>query len=181
MASTNRLFTSSTAVYAQDSGEWVDENSETAPQRFNGQVMLEAEAVALAAPRGQVLRLGGLYGPGRNRLIRLARERVACQAEPPRYTNRIHCQDAARAAHHLLLRADANEELGVVLGVDSDPAPEHVVRDWLTAQLSLAPSPRDNAGRGQNKRCRNARHAPLAQAHVGEALGREVNALDKRR
>ena len=60
------IFTSSTAVYGQSNGEWVDETSPTRPRRFNGEVLLEAEKLLLDGPLpGCVLRLGGIYGPGR--------------------------------------------------------------------------------------------------------------------
>lgn len=151
------LFTSSTAVYAQDDGCWVDEASPTMPVRFNGKVMLEAEAVTLKAAGGQVLRLGGLYGPGRERLLRLVEAGKPCVEHPPRYTNRIHCEDAARAAYYLLSSGPAPETVPVVLGVDDAPAAEHEVRDWLAQRLGVAPPPRDMnpASQSQNKRCRN--------------------------
>lgn len=151
------LFTSSTAVYAQDDGRWVDELSETAPLRFNGKVMLEAEAVTLEVGGGQVLRLGGLYGPGRERVLRLVEAGQACVEHPPRYTNRIHCEDAARAAYHLLTSGPAPQSMPTVLGVDDAPAAEHEVRDWLATQLGVAQPPRDkqSASKSQNKRCRN--------------------------
>lgn len=151
------LFTSSTAVYAQDDGSWVDESSQTAPGRFNGKVMLEAEGITLNAPGGQVLRLGGLYGPGRKRLLRLVEAGKPCVEHPPRYTNRIHCEDAARAAFHLLASGPEPETVPVVLGVDNAPAAEHEVRDWLARQIGVAPPARDAnpASRSQNKRCRN--------------------------
>jgi nucleoside-diphosphate-sugar epimerase len=49
------FFTSSTAVYGQDDGAWVDEDSATVPPRFNGRVLLEAEAIIRDAPRAQSL------------------------------------------------------------------------------------------------------------------------------
>ncbi|MGB5810728.1 MAG: NAD-dependent epimerase/dehydratase family protein, partial [Polyangiales bacterium] len=56
------LFTSSTAVYGQSQGEWVDEESTTEPARFNGHIQLEAEAYVRSLPGGMVLRLSGIYG-----------------------------------------------------------------------------------------------------------------------
>ena len=151
------LFTSSTAVYAQSRGEWVDETSLTQPVRFNGKVMLEAEALTLSVSGGQVLRLGGLYGPGRDRLLRLVESGSPTVEVPPRFTNRIHVDDAARAAVHLLLSPVAATDLPVVLGVDDEPAAEHDVRDWLAGQLGVAPPPREErlADAPMNKRCRN--------------------------
>ena len=59
------LLTSSTAVYAQSAGEWVDETSPTEPQHFTGRRVLEGERVLLDGPfPATVLRLGGIYGRG---------------------------------------------------------------------------------------------------------------------
>ncbi len=63
------LFTGSTSVYAQTDGSWVDETSDTQPNRETGRILLEAEAIALNAG-GLVTRLSGLYGPGRSVLMR---------------------------------------------------------------------------------------------------------------
>jgi len=59
------IFVSSTAVYGQDAGEWVDESSETLPTGFSDKRLLEAEALLRESKTtGIVLRLAGIYGPG---------------------------------------------------------------------------------------------------------------------
>ena len=63
------LITGSTSVYAQIDGLWVDETSETKPDRETGRILLEAEGIALDAG-GLVARLSGLYGPGRSVIMR---------------------------------------------------------------------------------------------------------------
>jgi len=152
------LFTSSTAVYAQSAGEWVDEGSETAPVGFRGRILLEGERLVLAGPfPATVLRLGGIYGPSRTRLlddVRAGRARFV----PGRFTNRIHRDDAAGALQHL---ADLDGALACYLGVDCDPAEERVVLDWLAERLGAprprAPEPGEGSRRVGSKRCRNAR------------------------
>src|SRR4030095_5511209 len=91
------FFTSSTAVYAQTGGEWVDETSETLPREFSGQRLLEGEGWLLRSPvSAPVVRRGGTYGPGRTRLIdQVRRGDSVCQTVEPRYTNRIHRDDCA--------------------------------------------------------------------------------------
>lgn len=155
----NWLFTSSTAVYGQTDGGWVDESSATAPTRFNGQVMLEAEAGVLAlGAMSRVVRLGGIYGPGRNRMVTLVRQGQPCVESPPRYTNRIHRDDAAGILAHLL-QLDSSASARIWLGVDCEPAPAHVVQDWLAERLGVPPPPRVEAaalpGPG-SRRCSNA-------------------------
>lgn len=149
------LFTSSTAVYGQQHGEWVDETSPAEPADFAGRRMLEAEALVGAAPfPATVLRLGGIYGPGRASLVAQAR---AGARGSEAYTNRIHRDDAAAALVHLAQLAEAP---GVVLGVDSEPARGCDVVAWLAARLGLpAPgsgAPEARRARG-SKRCRNER------------------------
>ena len=77
------------------------------PRDFNGRVLLEAEALAQSCGRDAlVLRLGGIYGPGREMLLKRVRSGVPLLiSEPPLYTNRIHVEDAAAAAAHLITRA----------------------------------------------------------------------------
>jgi nucleoside-diphosphate-sugar epimerase len=153
------VFASSTAVYGQTDGSWVDEASPTEPRGFRGRRLLEAEQL-LAASRipATVLRLGGLYGPGRIRLIdRLRRGEAACVAGPPLFGNRIHRDDAVGALRHTVeLAAPAP----LYLGVDHEPADECEVLRWLAPQLGL-PAPHIVSAAGEshpsNKRCRNDR------------------------
>ena len=151
------LLVSSTAVYGQSDGAWVDEDTPTAPTRFTGRVMLDAEAlVAQAGTRGIVLRCAGIYGPGRTRLLRQVRDGEASCHEVTAYTNRIHRDDAAGAAAHLLTLDDPEP---VYLAADDDPAPRCEVLRWLADRLG-APDPPVEPGassRGANKRCRNDR------------------------
>lgn len=158
------LFTSSTAVYAQSAGEWVDESSPTHPTHFSGRRLLEAEELLATAPiPATVVRLGGIYGPGRTRLIDAVRRgEAACEDGPPVYTNRIHRDDAAAALAHL---AGLPVPEALYLGVDGDPAERCEVLRWLAARLGAPPPPvigrteADAGGRRQrsNKRCSNAR------------------------
>lgn len=156
------FFTSSTAVYGQTGGEWVDETSPCEPEDFAGARMLEAEALALQGPLpGTVLRLGGIYGPGRTGLLDGVRAgTVVCGQGPPRYTNRIHRDDAAGALRHLLNLAQPDE---LYLGVDDDPAELTTVVRWLADRLGAAPPREEHAGadrrrpRTGNKRCTNGR------------------------
>ncbi|HET8700514.1 MAG TPA: SDR family oxidoreductase [Nitrococcus sp.] len=153
------LFVSSTAVYAQHGGEWVDETSPTAPTGFSGQRLLEAEHLLQQGPfPGLVVRFGGIYGPGRDAMIRKVRAGEPCRAEPPLYTNRIHEDDCIGVLRHLgrLATPDA-----VYLGVDDAPCTQCELMDWLAEQLGQARPPRASAVTGTpragSKRCCNAR------------------------
>ena len=156
------IFTSSTSVYGQDDGSWVDEASPTLPPRETGRILLEAEAALSGSGRDfSILRLGGIYGPGRTRLLETVRDGTArLPAEAGVYTNRIHRDDAARALDHLVKLPSVDP---VYLGVDDDPAELSEVLRWMAGRLGV-PEPRRSAaetaavtGRGlrTRKRCRN--------------------------
>lgn len=154
------LFVSSTAVYGDANGASVDERTVPAPGGFSGRILLEAEELLQARLAGTgisavSLRLGGIYGPGRTRLIDQVRGGSAVVPADVRYTNRIHRDDAAAAIVHLV--SMAVDPAPVYVGVDDDPADLGSVLRFLAAEMGL-PEPRvGDAGpaRGGNKRCRN--------------------------
>ncbi|MCC6562377.1 MAG: NAD-dependent epimerase/dehydratase family protein [Xanthomonadales bacterium] len=149
-------FVSSTAVYGDHGGGVVDEDSPCRPQRFNGRVLLDAEALARRSGREALaLRLGGLYGPGRDLLPqRLRSGEPLAVSEPPQFSNRIHIEDAAAAVAHLLLCGDR----GIFNLVDDDPAAQPEVLDWLADAMRLPRLPKTVvSAAAENKRVSNAR------------------------
>ena len=161
------LFVSSSSVYGQQEGEWVDETSPAVAAGFSGQVMLEAEQVALTSGiAASIVRLTGIYGPGRERLLTQIREGYHVATEPPLYGNRIHSDDAAGLLAYLL---EANER-GVALddvyiGVDDAPAPLAEVVGWLREYLGVTEWAEDaSVRRAGSKRCSNARAKALGWA-----------------
>lgn len=150
------VFVSSTTVYGDAGGGWVDEGTPVAPPGATGRRVAEAEQLLLDAPvSGVVLRLAGIYGPGRTRQIDQVRAGTAVRPDPPVHGNRIHRDDAARALVHLLTRARVAP---VYLGVDHAPVERSEVVAWLASELGLPAPPRGPApARGGDKRCRNDR------------------------
>jgi nucleoside-diphosphate-sugar epimerase len=155
------LFVSSTAVHGDAEGGWIDENTTPEPGGFSGRIMREAEELLLKRLDGTgtsavVLRLGGIYGPGRTRLIDQVRTGSAIIPDQPRFTNRIHRDDAAGAIMQLCTMSAVPSP--VYLGVDNDPAELGDVLRFLAAELGLDVPPTGDAGdaRGGNKRCSNA-------------------------
>jgi len=152
------LFTSSTSVYGQERGEWVDETSPTRPTRATGETLLMAERLLLASGfEATVVRFGGIYGPGRTRLVeQVARGEARIDPEP-HFTNRIHLDDAAGMLRHLLAPGAAS----LYLGVDCEPADEADVLRFLAAELGVgappvrAPGDPPSPRRAGSKRCRN--------------------------
>lgn len=152
------VFTSSTSVYGQRRGEWVDEDSPTHPPSFAGEFMLSAERLLHGSRHpSTVIRLGGIYGPGRTSLVqRVSEGQPIPVGEAPHYTNRIHRDDAAGAVEHLL-GLEAPEP--TYIGVDDEPADLADVMRWMAAQMGrVLPEQADEAPRrAGSKRCRNDR------------------------
>ncbi|HWB08922.1 MAG TPA: SDR family oxidoreductase [Pirellulales bacterium] len=160
------VYISSTGVYGDQQGEWVDEETPCEPQRDAGQACLAAERWLEAgsfAERAVVLRLAGLYGPDRipRKSVLLAGE--AIDAPQHGFLNLIHVDDAVEA---VLAAADADLRLPRRYLI-SDGTP--VVRGEYYGELARligAPSPRfrsseaetpARARAGADKRVSNAR------------------------
>jgi nucleoside-diphosphate-sugar epimerase len=154
------LLVSSTSVYAQQQGEWVDEDSPAAASGFSGRCIREGEELLWRGPHAAtVIRFGGIYGPGRTRLIDSLRGGTA-RCVQGAYSNRIHSQDCARVLAHLMA---LDEPDSLYLGVDNDPALSCAVMRWLAQRLGV-PGPQVTATEegaqrrsSGNKRCSNAR------------------------
>lgn len=157
------LFVSSTSVYGQNDDSWIDEQSPTAPQRWSGQIMLEAEQCALTSGHpATVVRLSGIYGPGRNMLLRRVREGYHAP-HLHSFTNRIHADDAAGLIA-TIFQADAAGTAveSIYLGVDNAPVEQAEVVAWLQLQMQVNSVPdlvlKPRSG---SKRCSNARARAL--------------------
>jgi nucleoside-diphosphate-sugar epimerase len=156
------LYTSSTGVYAQQDGSWVDENSPTKPTNFSGEILLEGEAVVLETEFSSVIvRLGGIYGPGRTRLVDAVRDGSARINEgTPQYLNLNHRDDCAAALEHLMTLEKADS---IYLTVDSYPVDRSELLRWTAERMGLPepetiPATTTPRGRqGGNKRCKNDR------------------------
>ncbi len=154
------LFVSSTAVYGVDDGAWVDASTPTAPIAPTADVLREAEETLLEQiPEATILRLGGIYGPGRNRQIDRIRDGVEASPSEPQFTSLIHRDDAAAAIVHLMTMQDWPKT--VYIGVDDRPVDRREIDEFLARSLGLpvpsvaAVSARTAESRG--KRCRNTR------------------------
>lgn len=156
------FFTSSTSVYAQRQGEWVDEDSPAEALDFTGHCLREAEILVGQGPYpATVIRFGGIYGPGRTRLIDSVRSGAAtCVERPPVFTNRIHRDDCVAVLRHLM---ELPEPAPLYLAVDDEPAPQCEVLRWLAQRLGVAGPTVVGAATGaearmrNNKRCSNRR------------------------
>jgi nucleoside-diphosphate-sugar epimerase len=156
------IMVSSTRVYAEAAGGWVEESSELSSTDPRALAIIDAERRFLASLQpASVVRFGGIYGDPDGRLLaRIARGELS-PARPVRYTNRIHRDDAAGFLAHLLGLARANRPLADIYnGVDDDPAPAHDVESWLAAAMGVPDGERRDSSQRPStghKRCRNAR------------------------
>ncbi len=126
------IYLSSSGVWADQKGEWVDEYTAAVPEDRRGRILLEAENKILASGAPAVIfRLAGIYGPERTRLsdfdLPAAREAVA-----PRWMNMIHVEDVARAMPVLFKKA---QEGTIYTGVDDAPVASPDFYRWLAAEI----------------------------------------------
>ena len=131
------IYTSSTGVYGDHGGEWVDEGTPLDPVTEKTEVLAEAERVALEGAAdhgvdGTVARFGGLYGPDRYRLKRYVEGPVT-----EGYLNMVHRDDAAGAVRFLLEADAARGEVVVV--VDDEPVEKWAFADWLADRCGEPP------------------------------------------
>jgi len=130
------IYTSSTGVYGDHGGAWVDEGTPIDPTTAKTEVLAEAESVALSGGiDGTVVRFGGLYGPDRYRLARYIEGPVT-----EGYLNMIHRDDAAGVVAHLLEAALGRGE--VVLAVDDEPVSKWEFVDWLADACDVPEPPK---------------------------------------
>jgi nucleoside-diphosphate-sugar epimerase len=128
------IFVSSTSVYAQSDGVWVTEESPTEPRHETGKILRESENL-VGTNTGIVVRLAGLYGPGRSALLRkfLAGE-ATIDPSNDRFVNQIHRDDAAAAILFLIQQAKSNA--GIYNVVDNEPVLLSQCYRWLAGALN---------------------------------------------
>ncbi|HWA10682.1 MAG TPA: NAD-dependent epimerase/dehydratase family protein [Opitutaceae bacterium] len=138
------VYTGSTSVYPQGGGETIDENASTAGAGETGKILLEAEELLRAAPsavrgRGFILRLAGIYGPGRHRLLdQVKAGEVGGRAED--HLNLIHRDDICSAIWSALLAPPESGD-GIFNVADDGSATRAEIAAWLATRLGV-PAPR---------------------------------------
>ncbi len=129
------VYLSSTGVYRDFSGEWVDEAAAPEPDTERGKILLEAEQQVLECGLpSAIFRLAGIYGSGRNRIEAVRRgELFDFQDEQDQYLNMIHVDDIVGAMPAIFNKA---EKGGIYLGVDDCPVRQSEFYAWLLAKLT---------------------------------------------
>lgn len=132
------FFVSSTRVYGQKTEDLLDESRPAIASDFGGERLLEAESLLNNLTcNSTVLRLSGIYGQGRLRMIRLA-------SQPNNWptvngwTNRIHRDDAARFIVHLIQMLINNESIApCYIVTDEKPTQQYEVLHWIANKLAI--------------------------------------------
>ena len=158
------VYTSSTSVYAQTDGSWVTEESAVEPQSATSQVLVETEQLLLNAVRqgslpATLLRVAGIYGPGRGHLFQqYLRGEARIAADGSRLINMVHRDDVVAAIIVALERGQAG---GIYNVADDEPVTQLEFFRWLADKLSMPMPPFqeiENVGRKRgttNKRVSN--------------------------
>jgi nucleoside-diphosphate-sugar epimerase len=155
------IFVSSTSVYNQSKGEWVEEASIAQADTPTSRLIRQAEQkLTVLNPNNIVVRFSGIYGPGREYLLRMAQQALSIQQQPPYFTNRIHQRDCVEVLVFLLEQRLAGVTLEqCYLASDDNPAPLWEVMTWLSEQSHCQPPLVKVVGEDavMNKRCCNRR------------------------
>lgn len=136
-------YLSSTNVYGDRGGDWVDEDSPLAPSGERGRRRVRAEAAWLelghrSGVATQVFRIAGIYGPGRSALDALRAGTARRIVKPGQVFSRIHVADLAAA----LAASMARPRPGAIYNIcDDTPAPPEDVIAYAASLLQMTPPP----------------------------------------
>ncbi|MDA9832430.1 NAD-dependent epimerase/dehydratase family protein [Gammaproteobacteria bacterium] len=126
------IFASSSVVYAENSGQWINETAPTTQEGFRSNILSQAEGIALAHSQSPIVaRISGIYGPGRHRLLHQVLNQERFPENHTVYSNRIHVMDLCRALEHLM-RIKHNESIYNV--TDPTPTSINAILSWLAAK-----------------------------------------------
>ena len=168
------LFTSSTSVYGQTSGDWVDEESTPDPSGPLAPILLKGESLLLdgvtsATTKVAVMRLAGIYGPGRGYLFwKYVAGEATLSDRPERWLNMVHVNDCKAAILHWFATSDQS---GVFNLADDLPVREDAFYRWLDESLGLGmPQPLPN-GSAPKKRKRAFTNKRVSNEKIKKVLG----------
>ncbi|MER8429375.1 SDR family oxidoreductase [Mesorhizobium caraganae] len=135
-------YLSTVGVYGDYGGGWVDETAACRPVSKRSVMRVDAEQDWLELGREigkpvAILRLSGIYGPGRNALVNLENGTARRLVKPGQVFNRIHCDDIAGALWHLV---DGNTG-GIFNVTDNEPAPPQDVVTYAASLMGVEPPP----------------------------------------
>jgi len=150
------FFVSSTRVYGQETTILLDESISALPADFGGERLLEAEhLLSTLSCNATALRLSGIYGPGRLRMINLAKSPQQWPSQNS-WSNRIHRDDAANFIVFLVQRILTEQAIApCYIVTDSKPVTQYEVLTWLAEKMQLALPANSSAEAQGGKRLSN--------------------------
>jgi nucleoside-diphosphate-sugar epimerase len=153
------VYTGSTGVFGQRDGSDVDEETPPAPASAAAAVLVEAEALVRGAAgpslRASVVRLSGLYGPGRAGIAdRVRSGKLALGPGDDAWMNFCHQEDAVA---FVLAALDRGAPGAVYHGSDAEPARRRDVVEWIAGRLGVEPPRADSAAPGPSRRILSGR------------------------
>ncbi|MBL8893058.1 MAG: SDR family oxidoreductase [Rhizobiales bacterium] len=131
-------YLSTTGVYGDRGGDWVDEDTPLAPTTERGQRRLEAEQAWLDLCDAHLFRLAGIYGPGRNQLVSMLDGTAKRVIKPGQVFSRIHVDDIAGVLAASILEPNPGRAYNVC---DDEPAPPQDVVAFAAELLGMEPPP----------------------------------------
>ena len=133
------FYVSSTRVYGESDGGWVDETSPLATEGYAALALIAAEQTIAAAADTTLIRCAGIYDGATFYRLRIERG-LWSSSQPIIYTNRIHRADCVGFLGHLIHLEQQGKALQPVYNAaDNRPAPRHQLERWLADQLGLIP------------------------------------------
>jgi nucleoside-diphosphate-sugar epimerase len=135
------IYLSTIGVYGDHAGSWVDESTPPQAALDRTRMRLAAEQAWTDVGRGDVaiLRLAGIYGPGRNALVTLRTGTARRIIKPGQVFNRIHTDDIASA----IMAAVHHQGSGTWNVCDDEPAPPQDVIAYAAELMGVAPPPEE--------------------------------------
>lgn len=135
------VYLSSTSVYGDRGGDWVDADTAVAPDTRMGHRRVAAEEGLQEATGGaaMILRLPGIYGPGRTCAERLSKGAYVVPSDHSKWSNRIHVDDIATAVHVLLAHGTPGASY---IACDDEPFPAEELPTWAAERLGFEPPTR---------------------------------------
>jgi nucleoside-diphosphate-sugar epimerase len=131
-------YLSTTGVYGDRGGDWVDEDSPLEPNTDRGRRRLAAEEEWVALCHAHLFRLAGIYGPGRNQLVSLRDGSAKRIIKPGQVFSRIHVDDVAGVLAASIARPQPGRAYNVC---DDEPAPPQDVMTYAAKLLGVPPPP----------------------------------------
>ncbi|MDO8860162.1 epimerase [Haliea sp. E1-2-M8] len=133
------IMVSSTRVYAESEGGWVEDGSPLATSDPAALAIIDAERQLLASGHPAcVLRCAGIYGDPEGYLLHRIAGGELCSQTPLRYSNRIHRDDVGGLLAWLLQQWDRGvAPARTMIAVDNEPAPQFEVELWLARELGF--------------------------------------------